>query len=86
METDRRILNKFAKACVQLEACGYISERDKAAQSLAYTLCRVVLLGMNNLDQTAPGSARTGKSRMTLTPDDIKDRIQRQYEELMEVL
>ena len=83
MRTDRDILNMAARACVALESCGYITARDAAAKRMAYTLCRVVLLGMNGLDQTAPGSARTGKSEMTLTTSDIKARLRDEFKAVM---
>ena len=79
MSTERRILNKVARACVSLENFGLMSPRDKAAISLAYTLCRVVVLGMNGLDQTSPGSARTGKSKMTLTAQEIRTRLNNEF-------
>jgi len=60
-----------------------MAPRDRAAKELAYTLCRVVLLGMNGLDQSAPGSARTGKSRMTLTTSDVKTRLRNEFKALM---
>ena len=81
--TDRRILNKAARACVALEVSGQMTPRDQAAKKLAYTLCRVVILGMNGLDQTAPGSARTGKSEMTLTTADIKNRLRDEFKAVL---
>lgn len=71
-------------ACVNT-ALG-ISERDEAAKMLAYTLCRVVILGMNNIDVIGPGSTRTSKSKMMLTQSNIKERIQKEYKRLMETL
>jgi hypothetical protein len=38
---------------------------------------------MNGLDQTAPGSARTGKSGMTLTATGIKARLRDEFKAVM---
>lgn len=81
--TERRILNRAARACVALEACGQMTPRDLTAKRLAYTCCRVVMLGMNGLDQIGPGSARTGKTEMDLTVADIKSRLRYEFKALM---
>lgn len=81
--TEKKVLNKVAKACVDLETTGIISPKDKAAIDLAYTLCRVVILGMNGLDQTEPGSSRICKSQITLTTEEILSRL---AEELVKVM
>ena len=84
MKTDKRMLRKAAKACVALEM-GFapVTERDRAAMSLAYSLCRIVVLGMNHVDQADMGSCRLRKDSMTLTKAEILSRLASEYDAVM---
>lgn len=82
--TDHRTLVKAARACSNLElGFGGFSHRDRAAISLAYTCCRVVVLCLNGYDQAAPGSSRVRKSGMPLTKKQVLARLQAEYDELV---
>ena len=50
---------------------------------MAYTLCRVVVLAMNDVDQAEPGSCRVVKGSTVLTKRDILCRLRHEYADVV---
>ena len=85
--TERIVLNRVARATVALElGFARTAPLERAAIELAYTLCRVVVLGTNSVDQTEIGSARLHRSKMTLSRKEVEERLRREFKAVMREL